>query len=118
MHAHRSRWITALAVSFAVALAETPLLAQGVSPWLNAVDVLQQAFTGPLARGLSLIAIVNRRADVRLRGRRQQEGARGDHLRLGHGDGRRELPDNGCSHDRRRRAPLARVSRAVGPPSP
>ena len=32
--------------------------AQGVSPWLNAVDVLQQAFTGPLARGLSLIAIV------------------------------------------------------------
>ena len=34
------------------------LFAQGVSPWLNAVDVLQQAFTGPLARGLSLIAIV------------------------------------------------------------
>ena len=29
-----------------------------MSPWLNAVDVLQQAFTGPLARGLSLIAIV------------------------------------------------------------
>ena len=46
-------------------VAEARLLAQpppigtgGVSPWLNAVDVLQQAFTGPLARGLSLIAIV------------------------------------------------------------
>ena len=58
MHAHRPRWITALAVSFAVALAELAVFAQGVSPWLNAVDVLEQAFTGPLARGLSLIAIV------------------------------------------------------------
>ena len=58
MHAHRSRWITALAVSFAVALAELPVCAQGVSPWLNAVEVLEDAFTGPLARGLSLIAIV------------------------------------------------------------
>ena len=34
------------------------LLAQGTSPWLQAIDVLQQAFTGPIARGLSLIAIV------------------------------------------------------------
>ena len=62
MHAHRSRWITALAVSFAVsfavALAELPVVAQGVSPWLNAVEVLEDAFTGPLARGLSLISIV------------------------------------------------------------
>ena len=58
MHPHRSHWITALAVLFAVGLAEATVFAQGVSPWLNAVDVLQQAFTGPLARGLSLIAIV------------------------------------------------------------
>ena len=63
MHPHRSHWITALAVPFAVLLLDVSLLAQtpptaGVSPWLNAVDVLQQAFTGPLARGLSLIAIV------------------------------------------------------------
>jgi type IV secretion system protein TrbC len=28
------------------------------SPWENAVDVLQAAFTGPIARGLSLVAIV------------------------------------------------------------
>ena len=58
MHPHRSHWITALAILFAVGLADAPVCAQGVSPWLNAVDVLEQAFTGPLARGLSLIAIV------------------------------------------------------------
>ena len=40
------------------AVASTDLLAQGTSPWLQAIDVLQQAFTGPIARGLSLIAIV------------------------------------------------------------
>ncbi len=28
------------------------------SPWENAVNVLQTAFTGPIARGLSLVAIV------------------------------------------------------------
>ena len=30
----------------------------GASPWENAVAVLQAAFTGPIARGLSLVAIV------------------------------------------------------------
>jgi len=36
-----------------------PLLAQqGGSPWENAVRVLQTSFTGPIARGLSLVAIV------------------------------------------------------------
>lgn len=33
-------------------------LAQGNSPWENAVNVLQTAFTGPIAKGLALIAIV------------------------------------------------------------
>ena len=47
MHPHRSHWITALAVLIAVGLIDAPVFAQGVSPWLNAVDVLQQAFTGP-----------------------------------------------------------------------
>ena len=28
------------------------------SPWENAVDVLERAFTGPIARGLSLVSIV------------------------------------------------------------
>src|SRR2546425_4242136 len=36
-----------------------PVVAQAAgSPWENAVDVLQRAFTGPIARGLSLVAIV------------------------------------------------------------
>jgi type IV secretory pathway VirB2 component (pilin) len=33
-----------------------PVYAQ--SPWEQAVDVLKTAFTGPIARGLSLVAIV------------------------------------------------------------
>jgi type IV secretion system protein TrbC len=32
--------------------------AQTTSPWENAVNVLQQAFTSTIARGLSLVAIV------------------------------------------------------------
>jgi len=35
-----------------------PISAQAASPWENAVNVLQQSFTGPIARGLSLVAIV------------------------------------------------------------
>ena len=41
-----------------LALSAGELMAQGTSPWLQAIDVLQDAFTGPIARGLSLIAIV------------------------------------------------------------
>lgn len=40
-------------------LLATPVFAQqGGSPWENAVNVLQQAFTSTIARGLSLVAIV------------------------------------------------------------
>ncbi|MGH9615901.1 MAG: TrbC/VirB2 family protein [Acidobacteriaceae bacterium] len=48
-----------LAVSIALAAA-TPAFAQvgGGGPWQNAVNVLEQAFTGPIATGLSLVAIV------------------------------------------------------------
>jgi type IV secretory pathway VirB2 component (pilin) len=35
-----------------------PLAAQAASPWENAVNVLQASFTGPIARGLSLVSIV------------------------------------------------------------
>jgi type IV secretion system protein TrbC len=47
-------------VSFAlVALAlAAPIFAQANSPWENAANVLQQAFTTTIARGLSLVAIV------------------------------------------------------------
>ena len=36
----------------------TAVRAQGKSPWLNAVEVLEQAFTGPIARGLAAVAVV------------------------------------------------------------
>ena len=35
-----------------------PAVAQANSPWENAVNVLMQAFTSTIARGLSLVAIV------------------------------------------------------------
>ncbi len=35
-----------------------PSLAFAQSPWENAVSVLETAFVGPIARGLSLVAIV------------------------------------------------------------
>lgn len=40
-----------------VVLASIPLYAQG-SPWESAVQVLQNAFTGTIARGLALVSIV------------------------------------------------------------
>lgn len=52
----RFKTITTFILSLVLA---TPALAQtGSSPWENAVNVLQQAFTSTIARGLSLVAIV------------------------------------------------------------
>ena len=51
----KSLWIGLAALGGVFALPET-LLAQ--SPWLSAVEVLEDAFTGDIARGLSLISIV------------------------------------------------------------
>ena len=50
-----SRQIAAIAVGLLLA---APVYAQGNSPWENAVNVLQTAFTSTIARGLSLVAIV------------------------------------------------------------
>jgi type IV secretion system protein TrbC len=50
-----SRQIAVVAVGLLLA---APAYAQGNSPWENAVNVLQQAFTSTIARGLSLVAIV------------------------------------------------------------
>jgi len=50
-----SRQIAAVAVGLLLA---APAYAQGNSPWENAVNVLQTAFTSTIARGLSLVAIV------------------------------------------------------------
>jgi type IV secretory pathway VirB2 component (pilin) len=42
-----------------VAIALVPLAAHAAaSPWENAVTALETSFTGPIARGLSLVAIV------------------------------------------------------------
>ena len=54
--------VSILALSAAELMAQTPppvtTPGAGASPWLQAIDVLQAAFTGPIARGLSLIAVV------------------------------------------------------------
>src|SRR5258708_37041506 len=42
----------------ALGLVLTAVPVYAASPWENAVNVLQTAFTGPIARGLSLVAIV------------------------------------------------------------
>ena len=50
---------TALAVATLALLSPTPLLAQDPdNPWETAVNALSEAMTGPIARGLSLVAIV------------------------------------------------------------
>ena len=47
---------TAIAVSGTLLLAGTAFAqAAGGSPWENAVNVLQTAFTGPIAKGLALV---------------------------------------------------------------
>src|ERR1700677_2699838 len=50
-----SRQIAAVALGLLLA---APAFAQANSPWENAVNVLQTAFTSTIARGLSLVAIV------------------------------------------------------------
>jgi type IV secretion system protein TrbC len=48
-----------LSSSARILLLSAPAFAQtGSSPWENAVNVLQTAFTSTIARGLSLVAIV------------------------------------------------------------
>lgn len=49
------RWLLALFTTLVMAARAQ---AQGNSPWENAVNVLQAAFTGPIAKGLALVAIV------------------------------------------------------------
>ena len=53
-----SRWGRVLAFAVAtLVLTPTATYAQA-SPWENAVNVLMTSFTGPIARGLSLVSIV------------------------------------------------------------
>jgi type IV secretion system protein TrbC len=48
----------ALMFGFTLLLAVSAFAQTGTSPWENAVNVLQTAFTGTIAKGLSLVAIV------------------------------------------------------------
>ena len=57
-HKNSIIWKRAALLVGVLALTAGELMAQGASPWLQAIDVLQDAFTGPIARGLSLIAVV------------------------------------------------------------
>ena len=50
--------VRALMALPATLLVVSTALAQANSPWENAANVLQQAFTTTIARGLSLVAIV------------------------------------------------------------
>lgn len=53
-----SQWHRTASFAFVFA-AGTPIFAQTTgSPWENAVNVLQLSMTGPIARGLALVAIV------------------------------------------------------------
>ena len=56
----RTLWTTVGTAAWAALMVLVParLWAQGTSPWVDAVNELQTQFTGPIARGLSLIAIV------------------------------------------------------------
>jgi type IV secretory pathway VirB2 component (pilin) len=55
---HRRLWRRALGLALAtIVLVPASSYAQG-SPWEAAVNALMTSFTGPIARGLSLVAIV------------------------------------------------------------
>jgi type IV secretory pathway VirB2 component (pilin) len=53
----RVRWRCALWGAVAAVLL-VPASSYAQSPWENAVNVLMTSFTGPIARGLSLVSIV------------------------------------------------------------
>ena len=54
----RHRWRRVLVVALAAVLFVPTASYAQASPWENAVTVLMTSFTGPIARGLSLVSIV------------------------------------------------------------
>ena len=58
MSPHRERYRSTVLVHVAACLALASARLHAQSPWESAVNVMQVSFTGPIARGLSLIAIV------------------------------------------------------------
>ena len=55
---HKAAARRACCLAAMIVLYAAPLAATAAGPWVDAVTTLQTAFTGPIARGLSLIAIV------------------------------------------------------------
>ena len=53
----RERWRRVLLIAIG-AIVLVPASSYAQSPWENAVTVLMTSFTGPIARGLSLVSIV------------------------------------------------------------
>ena len=53
------RVLAGVLFAFVALLLAAPAFAQTNSPWENAVNVLQQAFTSTIARGLSLVAALS-----------------------------------------------------------
>ncbi|MGC1620429.1 MAG: TrbC/VirB2 family protein [Candidatus Acidiferrum sp.] len=65
LHLHNRNTLAVMARRGALTLCSALAMARtasaqvgGASPWENAVNVLQQSFTGPIAKGLALVAIV------------------------------------------------------------
>ena len=52
------KWMTTAAMTASAVLAYQQLLLAQASPWVQAVNNVQTAFTGDIARGLALVAIV------------------------------------------------------------
>jgi len=55
---HRSLKILLSRVGFVLFVLSVPALALAQSPWESAAQILEQAFTGVIARAFSLVAIV------------------------------------------------------------
>lgn len=60
MRAHGAIWrcVAIVAVACSVLVIGSSVAYAQASPWENAVNVLMTSFTGPIARGLSLVSIV------------------------------------------------------------
>ena len=85
-----------------IGASSTELLAQGTSPWLQAIDVLQTAFTGPIARGLSLIAIVVGGLMFAFGEGGSKKALAGIVFRAWHGNGSGQLPGLAVLMERRK----------------
>ena len=91
---HSVLLVSILALSAGELMAQTapaPVSGAGASPWLQAIHRFAGRFHRTHCARTQLDCRRGGRADVRLRGRRQQEGPGRNHLRPGNGHGRGQL---------------------------